>query len=197
MRDLRNLSLYLFIACISCLIPSQMITAQTYSLNNDNSVLEVHGTSTFHDWTFDGKNQAGKIDVAVSNDFKIEALYFSVETESLKSGKSGMDKNAYEAMKSDTYENIEFKWSSTEKVVKINANAYQVIVNGNISIAGITRAIVQDFKIKVNGNSLIVEGETPLLMTDFGIDPPKALLGAIKTGDEIKINFKTVFDRKN
>jgi hypothetical protein len=32
-----------------------------------------------------------------------------------------------------------------------------------------------------------------MLMTDFGIDPPKALLGTIKTGDEIEVKFKSIF----
>ena len=32
-------------------------------------------------------------------------------------------------------------------------------------------------------------------MTDYGIEPPKALLGTIKTGDDIKIIFKTVFQK--
>jgi hypothetical protein len=35
-------------------------------------------------------------------------------------------------------------------------------------------------------------GEVPLLMSDFGIKPPKALLGTLKTGDRIVVRFDVV-----
>ena len=35
-------------------------------------------------------------------------------------------------------------------------------------------------------------GSLPLLMTDFGIDPPKAMPGTLKTGDRVVVHFDVV-----
>jgi hypothetical protein len=39
---------------------------------------------------------------------------------------------------------------------------------------------------------LTVKGEVPLLMTDFGIAPPKAMLGMLKTDPKVTVTFETV-----
>ena len=44
---------------------------------------------------------------------------------------------------------------------------------------------------------IVIEGEKSILMTDYGIKPPKALLGTIKTGNKINIIFKIDFETKN
>jgi len=34
------------------------------------------------------------------------------------------------------------------------------------------------------------EGMAPVKMTDFGIQPPTAIFGRLKCGDEVKVNFE-------
>lgn len=197
MKNLIKTPLFFFSIFLSGLLTIQMVSAQTYSLNNDTSFLEVHGTSSLHDWHVDAENQMGKLEVTKADGLTISKLNFSVESESLKSGKSSMDKNTYKALESDSYNTIDFSMSSVEKVVKIADGTYDVSVTGNLTIAGVTKSKPLDFKIKIKGNNILIDGEKTMLMTDFGIDPPKALFGTIKTGDEIKIIFKTVFENKN
>ena len=38
-----------------------------------------------------------------------------------------------------------------------------------------------------------VTGEVRLLMTDFGITPPKAMMGMLKTDPKVTVTFETVF----
>ena len=45
------------------------------------------------------------------------------------------------------------------------------------------------------GNKVTLTGATKLKMTDYKIDPPKALMGTITTGDEITIKFNTVLTK--
>ena len=33
-------------------------------------------------------------------------------------------------------------------------------------------------------------GVVPIKMTDYGIKPPTAIFGRLKTGDEVKVNFE-------
>ncbi|HTA26291.1 MAG TPA: YceI family protein, partial [Bacteroidia bacterium] len=69
-----------------------------------------------------------------------------------------------------------------------------ISAKGTLTIAGVTKPI--DMLIKVsapNQGYLTFEGSQTIKMTDYGITPPTALLGTMKTGNEITINFKTVF----
>lgn len=36
---------------------------------------------------------------------------------------------------------------------------------------------------------LVVDGEQPLLMSDYGIEPPKMMLGTVKTDDKALVKY--------
>ena len=40
-----------------------------------------------------------------------------------------------------------------------------------------------------------VKGEVPLKMSDFGIDPPTAMMGTLKTGNEVVIKYNLEFEK--
>ena len=61
--------------------------------------------------------------------------------------------------------------------------AFQVA--GNLTVRGITKAVT----LTVKKSRLNYVGETKFPMSGFGIKPPKALLGAIGTTDEMTIRF--------
>jgi hypothetical protein len=42
------------------------------------------------------------------------------------------------------------------------------------------------------GDTLNVQGTLDLLMTDYGVTPPKAMLGMLKTDPKVTITFETV-----
>jgi hypothetical protein len=46
--------------------------------------------------------------------------------------------------------------------------------------------------IPVKGK-LVFEGSQKIKMTDYGVAPPTALLGVLKTDDDIVLSFKTNF----
>jgi hypothetical protein len=41
------------------------------------------------------------------------------------------------------------------------------------------------------------EGTQAIKMTDYSVNPPTALFGALKTGNDITITFKTDFSQSN
>ncbi|WP_458627168.1 YceI family protein [Winogradskyella sp. PC D3.3] len=180
----------------SCLFSFQTVLSQNYILNNSSSVLEVHGTSSLHDWTLETEKQSGKVVITNAEDLEISSLSFSVEAESLKSGKSSMDNNTYKALKTDDYKTIDFKLTSVKQVDKLSNQSFKVSTLGKLTIAGVTKTITLDMTLNIDGTKVLLSGEKSFEMTDFGVDPPKALLGTIKTGNTIKIVFKSVFDKK-
>ena len=193
MKQLISIKILLTIL-FSSLFAIQSVTAQTYSLNNNTSFLEVHGTSSLHDWHVDAEEQSGKIVITNTENLEIKSLSFSVKAESLKSGKSSMDNNTYKALNTDDYKPIDFKLNSVKQVEKVKENSFKVSVLGNMTISGVTKTITLELTIKLDGTKVLIECEKSILMTDYGIDPPKALLGTIKTGNKINIIFKSVFE---
>jgi hypothetical protein len=50
-----------------------------------------------------------------------------------------------------------------------------------------------DITTKADGEKLAVQGRIELLMTDYGIKPPTAMMGMLKTDPKITVTFEAVF----
>lgn len=167
--------------------------AQDLKLNTNDSKVTVDGTSNVHDWTVEAKVMNGKMNAQLETALKINQLTFSVEVEQLKSGKSGMDKNTYKALNSTKFKTIDFKMTKVQKMTKLSDNNYQLELSGDLTIAGTTKTIVLVASAQVQGNKLVLIGKHKLNMTHYGVEPPKALMGTIKTGEEVTVNFKVIY----
>ena len=173
---------------------SNLSIAQQFNLNNQESTLNVLGTSSLHDWEITTESQNGKIVFKDMNTSDIEKLDISVKAESLKSGKNGMDKNTYKALKTDDFETIDFQLIKLDNVVKKAEGKFTVKTTGDLTVSGVKKRISLNFEIDTSSaKSIILTGEKNIKMTDFNIEPPKALFGTITTGDEITIKFKSIF----
>lgn len=69
------------------------------------------------------------------------AFTFALPVHSLKIGKSGMDSKAYDAMKAKDQSNIVFV-ASTSRIIPGANDQFTVKSNGNLTIAGVTKAVV-------------------------------------------------------
>jgi polyisoprenoid-binding protein YceI len=103
--------------------------------------------------------------------------------ESLKSGKGAMDKNAYNSLKTDKHKQITFQVTST-KITGRN-----IICNGNLTIAGVTKAIEVSAVYDNRNGGFGFKGSKKFKMSEYGVEPPTFMFGSIKTGDEITISF--------
>lgn len=191
MRTLKNITFFL-IAVFSF----QQIQAQEVKVSNANSKLTIFGTSNLHDWDMKAERVSG------TATFKMEAakltgidkLTFAVDVESLKSGKSGMDKNTYNALNSDKHKTINYTLSRVTKVTETGSNTYTIETTGNLRISGETKPVSIKFTAKTSGNSVTLSGKVPLNMTHYKIDPPRALMGTVRTGEEITIDFEVIYN---
>lgn len=175
----------------------QVSVAQTYNLSNATSTLRVDGTSNLHDWDIKAENQKGKISVELDNGkvTKIQDLSFTVLTESLKSGKSGMDKNTHKALQANKHKEITFKLTNVKNIDCGSSGNCKVTVTGNLSIAGKTKPMDINFDMKVSGNTITLTGNKKFNMSEFGVDPPTAMFGTITTGDAVDVVFKSSFNK--
>lgn len=194
MKTTKGIKAFLPAMLIAFLVLPLSMFAQSLTLNNSDSKLSVFGTSSLHDWEEVAEQQKGSISIDKTGDTPtLSALTIEIVAESLKSGKSGMDKNTYKALKTSKFKTITFKLSETTAISAAGNNAYKVSAKGDLTIAGVTKNVPLDFTLTTNGNTVTLKGEKSFKMSEFKIDPPTAMFGTITTGDEVKITFNTVF----
>jgi polyisoprenoid-binding protein YceI len=196
MNTLKNLKLVLG-SILVMLVTTQISIAQTYTLNNSASNMKVEGTSNVHDWEIEAKDQKGKLVAELDNGqlVKISQLEFTVVAESLKSGKSGMDKNTYKALNTDKHKQIIYKMTKVNNIDCVTAGNCKVTTSGTLNIAGSSKPIDITFDAKVSGDRITLTGSQELKMTDFQVDPPKAMFGTITTGDKVNVKFQSTFSK--
>ena len=161
---------------------------QKYTVNAPQSNLEILGTSSLHDWEIKAQNCTGTASISEENDLTIDQLKFGVKVADLKSDYSAMDKNTAKALKADKFPSINYELIKTLSSKK-DGNNYTFQTKGKLTIAGTTKDVDITVKAVKNSSTVKFSGEYTFKMTDFGVDPPTAVMGTIKTGNEITVKF--------
>lgn len=161
-----------------------------------DSKLSIEGTSNLHGW----ECKASTIDAIVTADpeFKdavdfpklLKTVQVKIPVTSLKCGHGGMDKNLYKALKSDAEPQIRYSLGSVE-AVKSEGSSYTLSTVGTLEIAGKENTVKIDVTASRLANGTVkAVGSVPVLMTEYGIQPPTAMFGTLKTGDKVTVQFE-------
>jgi polyisoprenoid-binding protein YceI len=182
---------------------TSLLQAQTnYRITESKDVnMKLSGTSTLHNWTMNAKNFGGEalFILKPGNDHQLSAiksLTFSLAVTDLKSGESGLDNNAYKALKADANKSITYKLLSAT-ISPEKGNKFMIKTRGNLTISGVTKEVSFDVFGIVNADETITcTGSDKLNMTDYGVKPPKFMFGAMKTGDAVTLDFTLVYKKQ-
>lgn len=188
---MRTSKIKLFAFIIAAFGITSFASAQkSYSLDA-KSTFSVAGTSTLHDWEMKSSSGTGTGNFTIANSklTDIESLSISLLAESVKSEKKSMDKVAYETLKTDKNKNIKYVLKSAEKV---NETTWEL--TGTYTIAGVSKVYKTTVKTTVTANGLNLQGTNKITFTDFGMKSPTAMLGTIKTGQDLTIKFNLNFN---
>jgi polyisoprenoid-binding protein YceI len=121
----------------------------------------------------------------------LEALDVTIPVMTLTSPDKGVDEHIHRSLKADLYPDIRFQLRSI--VNRPDEGAFgRLTAHGTLTIAGVGRAVALDITVVPAGRSLLVDGSTEVLMTDFGVKPPTGLLGLLKTDPLIRVRFYLV-----
>ena len=94
-----------------------------------------------------------------------------------------------EALKAKQFPEI--RYEMTQPVPSSASASFAVKAHGKLTIAGVTRDAIIDVQATRNADGKYTFiGTAPIRMTSFGIKPPTAMLGTIKTGDDVKVTFR-------
>ncbi len=162
-----------------------------YAIEGKNT-MTIKGTSNMHDWESSVEKVDGDVAIAFSEDgwMNIQRLTVWIDVKSLKGSKgSKMDKLTRKALKADAYPRITYSMEKINSIEKTD-DGFMINAMGNLTIAGTPKIIDLEIKGKLLPNGAILfESTKALKMTDFNVEPPTALLGVLKTRNEVLISF--------
>lgn len=162
---------------------------------HEDSEMTVRGTSNVHDWDMEVETINGQIDLRPAEDGsapRIERLKVEIPVESIVSDKGRQNRKTYDALKSNRYPTIYFNASEVE-VTPEEGGRFTATARGELIIAGERRTVdVQATGTPLDGGGYRFQGEHALLLSDFDIDRPSAMLGTIRVGDEITLAFDVI-----
>jgi polyisoprenoid-binding protein YceI len=194
MNILSNRKTTISILALAFMLISLISYGQGRYAQSSTSRISISGTSTMHDWTM--TSEKATYDAVFETNpqgvpQQVTSLVVSVSAQSLKSGKNGMDKNAYAALKTDKHKQITFQLESG----KIDGKTIRC--QGSLTIAGTTKQIEVEttYTILADG-SIQCKGSKKLAMKDYNVEPPSFMFGSVTTGNEITVSFDVILAPK-
>lgn len=178
---------------IGCLLTVGIVQPVLSGLFDSRShKMTISGTSTLHDWEAPVNKVYAKGDVTLNNNElqSVNSMYVEAEIKSIKSAKGeSMDDKIYDALDADKYYKITYNLSKVKSIEK-SGSEWNVNTSGNLTISGVTQSIDMTVKAKVLPNGDVeFNGSKKIKMSNYKVDPPSAMLGMIKCGDEVTVSF--------
>jgi polyisoprenoid-binding protein YceI len=195
---IKKLSVFLFV-WLSC--STLVLSQKAFRLSPKDSRMIIRGTSTLHNWQCKVEQTSGQMTAEFEGETigNIKSLVLGVVVNSIKSidekgayYEKGMDKNVYKALKDEKYPTITFTLNRINKRTLIGKDiAFDA--TGVLRIAGVAKEISLRTVATQTADAILFEGKIPIKMTDYNVDPPTAIFGTIKTGNEIMLEFKMAY----
>lgn len=189
--------LAIIVLCITGL-QNTAIAQSTYSvMETEQKDIRLFGTSTLHDWEMNAQNTTGEAEFQFKSGSSTElasisSLSFELNVADLKSDNKQLDKNAYEALRSEVYKDIGYTLVSSS--ITSEQGGYLIQSKGDLTIAGVTKAIFMDVHFVLQTDDTVkVQGTYQLNMKDYDVAPPSFMWGAMKTGDALTLDFEVFY----
>jgi len=186
----------LITAVIMGAMPENSQAQAIYKLVPANDVnIKVLGTSNVHDWVLTSAILDSQGEFKLDNDQlrSLTAFSFSLNAKSLKSEHESMDNRTYKSMKADQYPKVIYKLTAAV-IAPLQKNKYSIKATGDLTIAGVTQSITMTVSATVNpDNTITCSGAENIKLTDYKIDPPSFMLGAMKVKNDLTIQFNLIY----
>ena len=170
----------LFIIALSLLL-SSLLSATTLHLSEGTikAHTQVFGDSSIDPFTTHITSQLdlGANPTQLSGEISIPSM-------SLKSENEGRDEHMHEAMHTDKEKIISVHLTQ----VKQRGNIYQI--TANLTLNGVTKKIVSLCKITNDANTLQLDGNFTIKMTDYKIEQPSMLFFTVRDAVDVHYNLK-------
>lgn len=186
-------SLALFFAAIF-VAPAGAQDVADYALQSD-SKLWIDGTSTQSDFTVNAAEVKGNFGIAGTGaDAAVSSGKITVEASKLEGGRSTiMDRLMHDALKVKEHPTISYELTKAERGAAGTNGSTTLNTTGKLTLAGTTKTIQMPVKaVRQADGKIRFTGSYPLKMSDYGITPPTAMFGALRTADDVTVHFDVV-----
>ncbi len=162
--------------------------------------MKIDGTSNVRDWDADVKtvnatfilSEFDLSDLSSLTADHFKTMELSIPVEDIESDSGRLTRNLQGYLEVDDHPVITFKMNGIESV-SVNGNSAEITATGVINAAGVDHETTMNVTATFDNGKVTFSGSQELLMTDFGIDPPTAMLGSIRARDEISIIYSLTF----
>jgi hypothetical protein len=165
--------------------------------NNATFEIVVKGTSNLHDWSMKASGGTMEANFNLGTNMNslagISKLVFNLPISNLKSGESLMDSRAYKTLKADKYKNITFVLTSSQ-LSPLQGNKVAIKADGYLTISGVSKQVTLTATGQLNADkSISLSGSKKIKMSEYNIEAPSFMLGALRTGDDLTIDYSVKF----
>ncbi len=167
--------------------------------------LTASGSTTLHDWSLKSTHLNGTVSFGVAAKSggpaaRLTALSLKIPVLSLKSSDTGMEHTAYRRLRRRQHPFITYRLVHarlTQSSTGRNA-VYVFAVAGKLTVAGKKRLLALRLTVVPGpGKKLSISTSVKLKMTHFGINPPTAFLGLIRSANTVTIRAVWNLSRRN
>lgn len=175
------------------LVPISPTYAQNRTIEKvilEERSLSINGTSNVNDFecNYNSPPAADTLEYAVEfkeSEIHVEGDELNMYVESFDCGKKGINRDFRKTLRSEEYPTINV---TLERL--IHENGRPVIAEVLITLAGVSRIYQVDISNQTLNNDVReIYGKQVIRLSDFNLEPPRALFGLVKVRDEMDINF--------
>jgi polyisoprenoid-binding protein YceI len=167
-----------------------VLQAHSAVAQQPNADFTVSGTSTIRGWTCSARGviavtpakSGGQAVPGFANG--VQTATVTVPVKAFTCPNDEMTQHLLEAMKADKFAEIVYR------LEKYEVAGAQAQATGTMTITGVSQPVTFPIGLKASPQGVQVEGNTRLDMTKFGVEPPVVMLGMLKVGPQIRIEFK-------
>lgn len=157
------------------------------------SRLWFEGTSTVRDWSCKAPTIQAAIDAdadaaaaVIDGKKAVRTVDLTFPVAALDCENRTMNNHMRNALNATQHQSIRFTLTD---YTLAKAAATTGTLNGTLMINGQTRPIVVPVQFANAAGALRVTGRYPLPMTLWGVQPPRLMMGTLKVGDTVTVNF--------
>jgi len=174
------------------------VFAQEVTIDKDQSRLWIEGRSNVNEFRCQAATYDTMVSAPAAEDDTLD-VEVDIDVKGFDCGKRRMNRDLHETLLSDTHPKISFEYTRTvELSYDENRDLYQLEVIGNLTVAGHTKIIQFPMQAVVLENgTLKATGQTELRMTDYNVEPPRALLGMVRVDDLLSVHFELLVSLNN
>jgi polyisoprenoid-binding protein YceI len=162
--------------------------------------------------TLEGSSNVNKFTCACNDQFPQSTLRFelfeegksakfsnamlTLRTKSLDCGNAQMNKDMYKTLRADQHPHIKIELTRTQLLEASTLSTSEwtpLKATSALTISGVKKPVVFEVKAKKVGKDRIrLTASREVLMSDYGIEPPTAMLGLIKVNNAIRLNLDLI-----